>query len=88
MWTFDSPRPGVSFDPRILEDTAGKLAVSAVTTAGAEGTTVTVRHYGWGALRDGHPARHDLAPAAFARMMCLWWGALMTSLREHAERGR
>ena len=43
VWTFDSTRPSVSFDPRVLEDTAGKLTVSAVTSAGAEGTTVTVR---------------------------------------------
>lgn len=43
VWTFDSTRPDVTFDPRILEDTAGSLAVTALTNAGAEGTSVAVR---------------------------------------------
>jgi hypothetical protein len=43
VWTFDSTRPTVTFDPRVLEDTAGKLAVSALTKAGAEGTSVSIR---------------------------------------------
>jgi hypothetical protein len=43
VWSFDSTRPSVSFDPRLLEDTAGKLAVSALTSAGAEGTSVNIR---------------------------------------------
>ena len=30
------------------------------------------------------PARHGLEGAAFCRMIGLWWGELMTSLREHA----
>ena len=48
----------------------------------ASGTRVTVQHRGWAALRPGHPARHGLEGAAFSRMMGLWWGDLMTSLRE------
>jgi hypothetical protein len=43
VWTFDSPRTELTFDPRILEDTTGSLAVSARTTVAAQGTTVTVR---------------------------------------------
>lgn len=43
VWTFDSTRTDVTFDPRILEDTAGSLAVSARTNATAEGTTVAIR---------------------------------------------
>ena len=31
----------------------------------------------------GHPARHKLEGAAFSRSMGLWWGQLLTSLREH-----
>ena len=50
------------------------------------GTLVTVRHGGWTALRDDHPARHGLKGAAFSRMIGLWWGELLTSLREHAAR--
>ncbi len=48
------------------------------------GTLVTVRHRGWATLPDDHPARHGLSGAAFIRMIGLWWGELMTSLREHA----
>jgi uncharacterized protein YndB with AHSA1/START domain len=49
------------------------------------GTRVTVQHRGWSALRQGHPARHGLDGAAFSRMMGLWWGDLMTALREFIE---
>jgi hypothetical protein len=43
VWSFDGTRSEATFDPRILEDTAGSLAVSARTEEAAEGTTVTVR---------------------------------------------
>lgn len=43
VWTFDTPRADLTFDPRILEDTTGSLAVSARTTATAEGTTVSIQ---------------------------------------------
>lgn len=57
--------------------------------AKAHGTMVTVRHRGWSALRPDHPARHGNVGAAFDRMIGLWWGELMTSLREHvAARAR
>lgn len=46
------------------------------------GTLVTVTHTGWAALRADHPARHGLQGAAFSRMIGLWWGEQMTSLRE------
>jgi uncharacterized protein YndB with AHSA1/START domain len=49
----------------------------------AHGTMVTVRHHGWTALRPDHPARHGNVGAPFDRMLGLWWGELMTSLREH-----
>ena len=48
-----------------------------------EGTLVTVRHSGFAALRPGHPVRHGLEGPAFSRTMGLWWGDLMTALREH-----
>jgi uncharacterized protein YndB with AHSA1/START domain len=55
--------------------------------AAGDSTLVTVRHTGFASLREGHPARHGLAGAAFSRMMGLWWRDLMTALREHvAER--
>jgi uncharacterized protein YndB with AHSA1/START domain len=52
------------------------------------GTLVTVTHRGWSALRDDHPARHGLAGAEFARMIGLWWGEQLSSLREVARDGR
>jgi len=48
-----------------------------------EGTMVTVRHSGWSSLPADHPARHGLVGPAFSRKIGLWWGGLMTSLREH-----
>lgn len=53
-----------------------------------DGTLVTVRHRGWSALPGDHPARHGLTGAAFSRMIGLWWGDLMTSLREHVAARR
>ena len=47
----------------------------------AAGTLVTVTHHGLSALRPDHPARHGLQGAAFSRMIGLWWGEQMTSLR-------
>lgn len=43
VWSFDSPRTEVVFDPRLLEDTAGSLAVAARTTTTAEGTSVSIQ---------------------------------------------
>ncbi|HTY48850.1 MAG TPA: hypothetical protein VMB48_04070, partial [Steroidobacteraceae bacterium] len=52
------------------------------------GTRVTVCHRGWAAIRADHPARHGLAGTAFSRMLGLWWGDLMSALREYvAEQG-
>ena len=49
------------------------------------GTLVTVTHSGLAALRADHPARHGNAGAAFSRMIGLWWGEQMTSLRDHCR---
>ncbi len=48
-----------------------------------DSTLVTVRHSGFATLRPGHPARHGLEGAAVSRMIGLWWGDLMSGLREH-----
>lgn len=56
--------------------------------AHGEGTLVTVRHSGWSSLRDDHPARHGLVGPAFSRHIGMWWGGLMTALREHVARRR
>ena len=49
-----------------------------------DGTQVTVEHRGWSALPPEHPARHGLQGADFARMIGMWWGELLTSLREYS----
>ncbi len=49
------------------------------------GTRVTLEHRGFAALPDDHPARHGQPVPAFIREMGLWWGTLLTSLRERAE---
>lgn len=47
----------------------------------ATGTLVTVTHSGLSALRPDHPARHGMQGAEFSRMIGLWWGEQMSSLR-------
>ncbi len=74
---------GVNFKPN------EKTFVEVSFEEQGEGTMVTVRHRGWSALPDDHPARHGKVGADFARMIGLWWGGLLTSLREHVDqRGR
>ncbi len=69
---------GVNFEPD------EKTFVAVRFEPSGRGTLVSVRHHGWSALPEGHPVRHGLAGAAFSRMVGLWWGDLLTSLREHA----
>jgi uncharacterized protein YndB with AHSA1/START domain len=68
---------GVNFKPH--ESTL----VAVTFTPAGQGTRVRVEHRGWSALPDDHPARHGLAGADFARMIGMWWGDLMSALREH-----
>ena len=46
-----------------------------------EGTLVTITHSGLASLRSDHPARHGLQGAEFCRMIGLWWGDQVSSLR-------
>jgi uncharacterized protein YndB with AHSA1/START domain len=48
----------------------------------ASGTLITVTHSGLSGLRHDHPARHGLQSAEFSRMIGLWWGEQMSSLRQ------
>jgi uncharacterized protein YndB with AHSA1/START domain len=68
---------GVNFKPD------EKTLVEVTFEPSGEGTLVTVRHSGWSALPEDHPARHGLVGPAFSRMIGLWWGDLMASLREY-----
>jgi len=73
---------GVNFKP------GEKTSVEVTFAQSASGTLVTVRHRGWSSLPEDHPVRHGLVGPAFSRMIGLWWGQLMTSLREHVETRR
>lgn len=61
-----------------------RTEVEVSFVAAGSGTLVTVRHYGWAALREDHPARHGLAGAELSRFVGMWWGELLSSLREFA----
>jgi hypothetical protein len=62
-----------------------KTVVEVVFEGRGEGTLVTVTHRGWSKIRADHPARHGLEVTPFIRMTGMWWGDLLTSLREHAR---
>ena len=62
-----------------------KTEVEVTFEARGATTLVTVHHRGWAALRADHPARHGLDGPAFTGVRGLWWGELMTSLREWVD---
>jgi len=62
-----------------------KTEVEVLFEPSPSGTRVTVCHRGWSKLRADHPVRHGQDTHAFLRSMGMWWGDLMTSLREHVE---
>ncbi len=72
---------GVNFAPN------EKTEVEVRFEPSPSGTLVTVTHRGFSHLRPDHPVRHGQDTVAFSRSLGLWWGDLMTSLREHAESG-
>lgn len=61
-----------------------KTEVEVLFEKSASGTLVTVHHRGWSQIRPDHPARHGQDAASFLRGMALWWGDLLTALRERA----
>lgn len=63
-----------------------KTEVEVLFEPRGEGTLVTLTHRGWSAIRPDHPARHGKETEAFVRMMGLWWGNLLGSLRVHVRR--
>lgn len=71
---------GVNFKPH------EKTLVEVTFTSAGDGTMVRVEHSGWNELPEDHPARHGHTGAAFCRMIGMWWGDLLTSLREHVAR--
>jgi uncharacterized protein YndB with AHSA1/START domain len=80
------PPEHLAFSWRNANFAAGEATDVDVTFASvAGGTMVTLTHSGWSTLRPDHPARHGQDVAAFTRMMGLWWGEQLGSLRRRAE---
>jgi uncharacterized protein YndB with AHSA1/START domain len=71
---------GVNFAP------GERTEVEVEFAASPSGTLVTVTHRGWAALRPDHPVRHGADVVPFIRNMALWWGDLLSALREHLDR--
>lgn len=63
-----------------------RTEVEVTFTPSPSGTLVTVRHHGFAALRPDHPVRHGADVPTFIRTMGMWWGDLMSALREHTTR--
>lgn len=65
-----------------------KTEVEVLFEPSRSGTRVTVLHRGWSRIRGDHPVRHGAPSSAFIARMGLWWGSLLSALREHvAMRG-
>jgi uncharacterized protein YndB with AHSA1/START domain len=78
------PPTRIAFEWRGVNFRPGEITfVEVEFAAKGHGTMVTVRHRGWAALRPDHPARHGNVGSDFDRMIGMWWGDLLTSLREH-----
>jgi len=60
-----------------------KTLVEVTFTPQGDGTMVRVVHSGWSSIPDDHPVRHGEPTRAFLRTMGMWWGDLLTALREH-----
>ena len=71
---------GVNFAPD------EKTEVEVLFEPSASGTLVTVTHRGWSAIGRDHPVRHGQDVAGFLRRIGLWWGELLSSLREQLAR--
>lgn len=63
------------------EKTEVEVRFEAAGSGSRDGYRVTVAHRGWSTLRPDHPARHGKPPPEVVRMLGMWWGDQMTSLR-------
>jgi len=78
------PPHKVAFEWRNVNFKPHERTLVVVTFAErAGGTTVRVEHSGFAALPADHPVRHGAQGAEFCRYMGLWWGGLLTALRQH-----
>lgn len=72
---------GANFGP-------GEVTYVDVTFTPSEsgGTELVLVHRGFAALRPDHPVRHRQPDDRFIAALGLWWGHLLSSLREHVAR--
>jgi uncharacterized protein YndB with AHSA1/START domain len=83
------PPSRLVFDWRAVNfSTDEKTEVEVTFRRSLSGTLVTVTHRGWSRIRTDHPVRHNLETSSFIRMIGLWWGDLMTSLRDYSAETR
>jgi len=79
------PPSHLAFEWRSITFVPGETTwVDVRFAASGSGTRVTLVHRGWSTIRDDHPVRHGKVTNAFLADLGNWWGALLTSLREHA----
>jgi hypothetical protein len=78
--------PGhLAFEWRSITFVSGETtSVDVRFVASGGGTRVTLEHRGWSTIRADHPVRHGKATTVFLGELGRWWGALLSSLREHA----
>lgn len=65
---------------------AEKTEVEVLFEPSPSGTRVTLEHRGWSRIRPDHPVRHGEETSVFIGRMGLWWGELLSSLRERVAR--
>ena len=83
------PPSRLVFDWRAVNfATDEKTEVEVTFQRNSSGTLVTVTHRGWSRIRADHPVRHDLETSSFIGMIGLWWGDLMSSLRDYSAESR
>jgi uncharacterized protein YndB with AHSA1/START domain len=83
--TLWEPPSRLIFDWRGVNFSADeKTEVEVIFQRNSSGTLVTVTHRGWSRIRADHPVRHNLDMPSFIGMIGLWWGDLMTSLRDYS----
>jgi uncharacterized protein YndB with AHSA1/START domain len=87
--TLWEPPSRLVFDWRGVNFSADeKTEVEVTFQRNSSGTLVTVTHRGWSRIRADHPVRHNLETSSFIGMIGLWWGDLMSSLREYSADNR
>jgi hypothetical protein len=78
------PPVHLAFEWRSITFVPGETTqVEVRFAASGSGTRVTLEHRGWSTIRGDHPVRHGKGSSAFLGDLGRWWGALLTSLREH-----